>query len=75
MSRKQTWGDDLEHWAEIADGLCKIRMAQQWGIEFADRFKIFLTKEDQMELMSLNAKYASIYWRSWEKLVQKIRGL
>ncbi len=74
-SGKQTFGDDLEGWADVADSLCKLKMANDGASEFATKFSKYLSPADKVEIAALNTKYNAIYWKYWEKLIKKIRGL
>lgn len=67
--------DDLEGWSEIAVSLCKLKMATEYAQEFSKKFMRLMSPEEKIELVALNAKYDAFYWRYWEKLVKKIRGI
>ena len=74
-SRAHSYGDDLESWAHIADGLCRLKMANEYAGQFGQKMGKYISKEDQVEMAGLSSKYDFIYWKYWEKLVKKIRGI
>jgi len=67
--------DDIEKWSDIAIGLSKLKMSTEYAADFSLKFAKFMSKEDKIEMAALHAKYDVIYWRYWEKLIKKIRGI
>jgi hypothetical protein len=75
MPKLQTHGEDFEGWVEIADALCRLKMATEYAQEFMDNISKFISVKEKMELVDLNNKYKFVYWKQWEKLIKKIRGI
>jgi hypothetical protein len=67
--------DDLEGWSVIAINLCKLKMATEYAQDFSRKFTKFMDAEDRDEILALNIKYDGLYWKYWEKLIKKIRGI
>ncbi len=73
--KQPKFGDDLEGWAEIADGLCRLKMASEYAHQFKQKFCKYMSEKDRVELSGLTTKFDTLYLKYWEKLVKKIRGL
>ncbi len=71
----QMHGDDIEGWNEIAMGLCQLKMATEYAQEFSKKLSRYMSAPDKIEIASLNSKYDAMYWKYWEKLIKKIRGI
>lgn len=67
--------DELKEWASVADGLCKLKMGASFAHEFTDKYSKYLTHADRVEMASINSKYDQMFWKYWERLVRKIRGI
>lgn len=67
--------DDLEMWSFIAMNLCKLRLACEYAQDVSAKFSKYMSQEDKVELKGLNEKQDALYWRYWEKLIKKIRGI
>jgi len=67
--------DDSKRWSEIALGLSRLNLAGEYAREFSKKFSRYLGPQDRMEMAGLCAKFDYLYWKYWEKLIKKIRGI
>lgn len=67
--------DDVDGWVVIADALCRLRLSTEYAQEFTKKFSKYMTKKEQPEMAALSSRYDAIYYRNWEKLIKKIRGI
>jgi len=74
-AKKQLLGDDVEGWASIADALCRLKMATDYAAEFSEIYGKYMSTDDRVEMAGMNTKFNTIYYKYWEKLVKKIRGI
>jgi hypothetical protein len=72
---KYKYNTDLEQWAEWASCLSRLKMSSDYAKEYLNKFKRNMTAQERIELGKISSSYDLIYFKQWEKLIRKIRGL
>ncbi len=66
---------DLRSWSDHSSGLHKLKECIDYAAEFRDKFGTHMHPKDRVELVEINSKYEKLYWKYFQRLVQRIQGL
>lgn len=68
-------GNDIPEWEAYASNLMRLKMCMEYAKDFMSRFSKQMSASDRVKLAEAGCKYDEIYWKYWEKLIKKIRGI
>ena len=74
-SIRSTNSERAEAFDKMATNLCKLKIATEYAQEFAKKFSSYLNAEEKTQIAQLNVQFDFFYYKQWEKLIKKIRGL
>jgi hypothetical protein len=66
---------NLKNWSDHSSGLHKLKECIDYAVEFRNKFGEHMHAKDRLELVEVNQKYERLYWKYFQRLVQRIQGL
>lgn len=65
----------LQTWSELNDDLHRLKESIRYTSEFIDRFSMHMHPNDRVQIVDIKNKSEKLYWKYFQRLIQKIQGI